>query len=322
MSATNQRAESVVQPSARSAKQIEEVPAFREAIIRCFDVASIIEKAIRANCDESLEHFIDRMIARLLESNSETSLLICCAEEKTDHFFNTLEILLSKDDKCPSGLAIWLCCRVLQPHSAKAAYQILVQHGFPFEDYKKEGLEKLNDEEFEVVSTHTDLDRAEVDVPILANVVHSLLSGVWQVTSRDQISCYFKHDDKQSASVLTSQDGLRRCLDELLTYPPGDAGLDILLPRDDRVFWLARKARGKLLISFFPDKKKRRRTTVQKAFDAAGFSQDSEFGDSGWFAPEDSSFVASVIQNALHDLGIAVTSGKLKVQSRFQHRYF
>jgi hypothetical protein len=275
---------------------------------------STIENAVHSDTEESLEQYVVRAITKIFERTpKETSLRIVRATNLKLNVCGEAGVYSSESSELQSGLEIGMRFdfSAEQEDSYKCSVQCVAEHGFVVES-PKDG------------SLHTEpCDMSKLNPDLVAGLVCCILRRGWGITTKNEIVCYFDHEEDVLNRNLTSADDLRDSLAELLSYEPYDSILSILDKRDDSILALRREGHGSVgfeVGSSERDKKGWAKRLVG-VLETSGYVQDIEFGEGFWRGPDDSPRLTSILCNILRTGGMNLESGKLSMRLNVKRRF-
>ncbi|MBI3850979.1 MAG: hypothetical protein HY298_11985 [Verrucomicrobia bacterium] len=298
-----------------------------EAITRAFEVAQVIEGAVRAVTGESLEQFITRVMTTFFERSEGTSVRIVPAEDMGCSRSGPLQIHDSapkRDDPSrsgeidhsiyPSGHPISLDVGVNSEKEWETAYKCMEQFGFsPHSIFGKRSSGR---------SASENRDRSELDCRSLADLACAILRNIWGIKAKNEIVCFFDHDKEESSRTLQSEEDLRKCLAAVCAGEPHNATLVIYTKGEAEILTIGRTMHETLLIKFSPTiVTEKIHSRIEALLEKAGYVRDAEYGRGCWRGKEDANFKVSVLSDVLRAAGIIVESDKLRADLRLKRRF-
>lgn len=275
---------------------------------------STIENAVRSDTEESLEQYIVRAITKIFERTpKETSLRIVRATNLKLNVCGEAGVYSSESSELQSGLEIGMRFdfSVEQEDSYKRSVQCVAEHGFVVESPRGDSL-------------HTEpRDMSKLNPDLVASLVCCILRKGWGITTKNEIVCYFDHEEDILNRKLTSVDDLRDNLAELLSYEPYDSILSILDKRDDSILAMRREGHGSVGFEVGSSERDKKYWAKQLVgvLETSGYVQDLEFGEGFWRGPDNSDILTPVLFSILGAGGMSLESGKLSVRLKVQRRF-
>ena len=289
----------------------EQASDIKTEIVRAFEVASIIEKAIRYKPSESLEQFLTRALNVLWDRVEESSLwIVPVADFLTPTGIYTkshmVQIYTKRDD---SGKMIGLSMPSL-PHSEFSLAQECMRHfGFLPSKSSLGATEKR--------------DLHGLDIRIVVNCACCLLKNIVSITAKNEILCWFDHtknNGKYEKRMLQSVDDLADCLKSVIVHEPFKIDCVILAGNGDQALLAAcRLPRRKIRLQLYDLTKLtlKKRSAMRDLLKSSGFiwrdDQDPSGNTQDWSGPESLELLIAIVRQILEVRGASLESNALQI---------